>query len=381
MILFVFLAALIMLCSCGRPDAGTSVSVDTDSVEIASVDNDSTRPITEAKAAERPLTLAFAGDIMMGTTYPEDANYLPPKDGAELFRDVTAVLSSADIAAANLEGTFLDGEGLLKTCDDPELCYAFRMPTRYADHLVKAGFDVVGLANNHVNDFGPPGLRSTKATLEKADIKYAGLRDGARYSIFEKDGRKIGFTSFGHSKGTLSIMNLDEVKSTVRTLRDSCNFVIVSFHGGGEGKSYNHVPHKMETCFGENRGDVEKFAHTAVDAGADVVFGHGPHVTRALELYKHRLIMYSLGNFCTPYQMSLSGLSGHAPVVTVELNPDGTFSSGKIHSFIQSIGKGPRIDPTNSVARNMKRLSKEDFPSSPLKIDNEGNLSTRPTNS
>lgn len=376
---FVFLTALATLCSCGKSDARASVSVEPAAVEITPADNNSAQnsaqPASDSKPSDRPLTLAFAGDIMMGTTYPEDGHYLPPQDGADLFKDVTDVISSADIAAANLEGTLLDGKGQVKKCGNPELCYAFRMPSRYVDHLVKAGFDAVGIANNHVNDFGAEGLKSTKATLEKAGIKYAGLRDGARYSIFEKDGRKIGFASFGHSKGTLSIMDLDEVKSTVRTLRDSCDFVIVSFHGGGEGKNYTHVPHKMETCFGENRGDVEKFAHTAIDAGADVVYGHGPHVTRALELYKDHLIMYSLGNFCTPYRMSLSGISGHAPVVTVELNPDGTFSSGRIHSFIQSTGSGPRLDPTNSVARNMKSLSRQDFPNSPLKISDDGTLS------
>lgn len=327
--------------------------------------------------SSRGVNLAFAGDIMMGTTYPEGSNYLTADDGATLFKHVAPIISSADIAAANLEGTLLDGPGQVKKCGDPKICYAFRMPTRYGRHLVNAGFDFMGIANNHINDFGPDGLSSTQQTLEDYGLLYAGLRATCPKVIKEIDGRKVGFAAFGHNRGTLSILDMEEVKNTVSDLREQCDLVIVSFHGGGEGAKFNHVPHAVETCFGENRGNVEAFAHTAIDAGADIVYGHGPHVTRALELYKDRLIMYSLGNFCTPYRVNLAGINGHAPVVTVTLNDDGTFKSGKIHSFIQQTGKGPLPDPSNSVAKNMKMLSKTDFPNSPLIIDDEGNLSKK----
>lgn len=369
MIRIPFLAILLLaITSCTKAEANGSDS----SSALASQSSEQT---AQKSAPKGPLTLAFAGDIMMGTTYPKGENYLPANDGADLFKDVTEVISAADIAAANLEGTLLDGEGVVKKCGNPSLCYAFRMPTRYVKHLTDAGFDFVGIANNHINDFGAPGLASTQKTLKDAGLKFAGLRESCPTAIIEKDGKKIGIAAFGHNKGTLNIMNMDEVKSTVKKLRDTCDFVIVSFHGGGEGKSFTHVPHAMEKCFGEQRGNVEAFAHAAVDAGADVVYGHGPHVTRALELYKDHLIMYSLGNFCTPYRVSLDGISGYAPVVTVTLNPDGTFADGKIHSFIQHKGVGPRLDATNSVAKNMRNLSQSDFPSSPLKIADDGTLS------
>lgn len=322
---------------------------------------------------QKPLTFAFTGDIMMGTTYP--TNYLPPNDGADIFSQVTEIIKGADLAAGNLEGTLLDGPGQVKKCSDPSICYAFKMPERYAGHLVNAGYDFVGIANNHINDFGPDGLASTQKTLSNNGILYAGLRESCPVAIKEIDGRKVGFAAFGHNRGTLSILNFDEVKNTVKGLKDECDIVVVSFHGGGEGAKFTHVPHATETCFGENRGNVEAFAHAAIDAGADVVYGHGPHVTRALELYKDHLIMYSLGNFCTPYRVNLKGINGHAPVVTVTLNPDGTFAEGKIHSFIQTTGKGPQKDETNSVAKNMRALSLADFPNSPLKISDSGELS------
>lgn len=325
--------------------------------------------------SDKPLTLAFVGDIMMGTTYPENGHFLPPSDGAELFADAASILRSADIAAGNLEGTLLDEAGNVKKCSNPSICYAFRMPTRYARHLVDAGFDFVGIANNHINDFGAPGLASTQKTLKDNNILFAGLRESCPVAILDIDGRKVGFAAFGHNRGTLSILDLNEVKRTVSDLAENCDFVVVSFHGGGEGTKFQHVPHATETCFGENRGNVEAFAHAAVDAGADIVYGHGPHVPRALELYNDHLIIYSLGNFCTPYRVNLAGVSGHAPVVTATLNPDGTFDTGKIHSFIQQRGVGPRIDSTGSVARNMRALSKSDFPKSRLNISDDGTLS------
>ena len=362
-----------LFCGCGFGNDNSANAKSTDDPVIDTLELLTTIETPSAKKGSK-TTLAFAGDIMMGTTYPEGGKYLPAEDGAKIFQDVTEVISGVDIACANLEGTLLDGKGQVKKCSDPSICFAFKMPTRYVNHLINAGFDFVGIANNHINDFGPDGVTSTQKTLKDNGILFAGLRGKCETAIKEVDGKKVGFAAFGHNRGTMSILDLEEVKNTVKGLKNQCDLVVVSFHGGGEGPKYTHVPHKTETCFGENRGNVEAFAHTAIDAGADIVYGHGPHVTRALELYKDRLIMYSLGNFCTPYRMSLSGISGHAPVVTVTLNEDGTFDTGKIHSFIQQKGKGPLADPTNSVAKNMKNLSKADFPNSKLKIGDDGSL-------
>lgn len=331
-----------------------------------------------AANAGKNITFAFAGDIMQGTTFPEDGtSYLPADNGKMLFNDVTDVLSQADVAAANNEGTLLDGAGTVKRCGDPNLCYAFRTPTSYVDNLVAAGIDFMSVANNHVNDFGPEGVRSTESTLRKAGIAFAGLRDRCETAIIERNGKKIGFAAFGHNKGTLSIMDMDEVDRVVKGLKQQADIVVVSFHGGGEGSKFSHVPDGMEKCFGEDRGDLRKFTHRAVDAGADVVYGHGPHVTRGVELYGDRLILYSLGNFVTPYRVNLKGINGYAPVVTVTVDPEGRFVSGRIHSFIQQRGIGPRKDTTNSVAVHMAQLSREDFPTSPLKITNDGQISRK----
>lgn len=109
-----------------------------------------------AQSDKGSITFAFAGDIMQGTTFPEDGvSYLPSNDGKDLFKDVTEILSQADIAAANNEGTLLDRGGTVKRCGDPKLCYAFRTPTSYTSNLVNAGIDFMSIANNHINDSVP----------------------------------------------------------------------------------------------------------------------------------------------------------------------------------------------------------------------------------
>lgn len=322
------------------------------------------------------ITFAFVGDIMLGTTFPEEAGnaYLPADGGRHLFKDARDILKGVDVAAGNLEGTLFDGKGTPKKCTNPNLCYAFKTPISYVKNLTDAGFDLLSMANNHVNDFGQEAVESTEKVLSANGIKYSGLRGRSSVASIERQGKKIGYVAFGHSRGTQSILDFEEVRRVVKGLKDTVDIVVVSFHGGGEGPKYAHVPHGSEMCFGENRGNVEKFAHAAIDAGADIVYGHGPHVPRAMELYNNHLIMYSLGNFCTPYRMGLGGISGYAPVVSVTTNTDGTFRHGQIHPFIQQKGVGPRIDTTGRVIRHIKDMTRQDFPTTSLQISPDGLL-------
>lgn len=355
---------IVLLSSCGA----------TPSVPAALSAEASTQPSVEQPVEHEPLTLAMVGDIMLGTTYPDTPKgaYLPANDAADVLKDALPLLSEADLALGNLEGVLLDRPGKVKPCSNPAQCYAFRVPKRYVRHLADAGFDFMGIANNHVNDFGPEGIASTMATLDSAGIKYSGIAGKCEKVQIIRDGRKIGLVAFGFSRGTLNLNNIPEAQRIVRELKKENDIVIVSFHGGAEGTSHSHVPHKVEFAFGEQRGNVEKFAHAVVDAGADVVYGHSPHVVRAAELYKDRLILYSLGNFATPYRFNINGISGYAPVVTATINPDGTFASGKIHSFIQQKGVGPRVDPTCAAARQIRSLSQADFPTTSLMIASDG---------
>ncbi len=316
------------------------------------------------------LTIAMTGDIMMGTTFPTVS--LPANDGRDLFQDTKAITRRADLAVGNLEGTLCDAG---KSTKSPgKNSYAFRTPTKYAPLLKDAGYDFLSMANNHSNDFGEEGMNSTEKCLDEQGIKYAGVEGRARMAVVERKGVKYGICAFGHNSYTMNHNNLELVKSVLDELRPQCDILVVSFHGGAEGKTKNHLPYGHEIFLGEDRGDLRTFAHFCIDNGADVIYGHGPHVVRCMEVYKNRFIVYSLGNFCTPYGMNLTGTSGYAPVVEIKIKKDGQFISGRVHSFIQQKGVGPRRDDTDAVAREMGRLSREDIQHNPITVDEKGNF-------
>lgn len=334
---------------------------------------------SQEKILPDTITVAFTGDIMMGTTYPDSVHGsgLPKDSGKYIFEDVRDIISRVDFAGGNLEGSFLEGPGHRRRMTNPKTYFIFRMPPYYVNNLIDAGYDFVGIANNHINDFGEPGRESTMKTLRDAGLAHAGLKDKCETAFVERNGVVFGVAQVGHGNNNVDVNDLEEVKRVVRALREKADIVVLSFHGGAEGGAHTHVPGKLEYYVGEKRGDVKAMAHAAIDAGADVVFGHGPHVVRAAELYKDHIIFYSLGNFCTPYRMGIAGITGHAPIAEVKLNNDGTFAGGKIHSFIQKRGLGPRKDSTNAAARQIRTLSLQDFPDSPLQISEDGTLSRK----
>lgn len=368
------IAAMIMSAACGHSRAAEQTVASADSTACDAADT-----VKAEVDTTFTITLAFTGDIMMGTTWPDSihGSGLPIDDGRHIFDDVKPILSRVDVACGNLEGSFLTGPGKRRPMGNPKYYFVFRMPPRYVNHLLDAGYDFVGIANNHINDFGEPGRQSTMRTLSEASLPFAGLKGKCEIAYLRSKGKLIAITQFGHGANNLDVTDLDELRRVVKTMRDTADIVIVSFHGGAEGTSYLHVPHKPETYVGEARGNVEEFAHTAIDAGADVVYGHGPHVPRAAELYKGHIIFYSMGNFCTPRRMGLRGATGYAPVAEIAIDGNGLFLNGRIHSFIQKPGVGPRADSTNAAAKLMRSLSLEDFPASPLIISSDGTLSIR----
>jgi poly-gamma-glutamate capsule biosynthesis protein CapA/YwtB (metallophosphatase superfamily) len=315
------------------------------------------------------VSIIGVGDIMMGTNYPEDK--LPPDDGAFLMKDVEAVLQDADVTFGNLEGTLLDSGGVAKKCNDPKVCYAFRTPVRYVKNLVSAGFDIMSLANNHAGDMGEEGRKSSMSTLDSAGILHAG-QITHKTTFFEKDSIRYGLAAFAPNSNCVSLNDIEGAEAIVRELDSLVDIVIVSFHGGAEGAQYQHVPRKNEIYYGENRGNVYKFSHTLVDAGADIIFGHGPHVTRGVEVYKDRFIAYSLGNFCTYRGISVNGINGLAPIIKVVTDVAGKFYYAQITPTIQTYGTGVKVDSEKLVIKLIQDLSKKDFPESPVQIDDNG---------
>lgn len=316
------------------------------------------------------ICIAAVGDIMLGSSYP-NSNNLPPDSGKKSFAAALKDLNEADLTFGNLEGTLLDtGAPDLKKKFKR---YLFRMPAHYGTILSQAGFNVLSIANNHISDFGFAGRKSTANILDSCGIHYAGLQTQPA-TIFTNSGVKYGFCAFSPNSYVVSQLDLKNVTNIIQNLKKQVDIVVVSFHGGGEGVDFEHVLCQKEAFIGENRGDVHEFAHTAIDAGADVVFGNGPHVSRAMENYNKRLIAYSLGNFCTYKSVSVLGVCGMAPLLKVYLNKKGEFMHGKIISFKQTHLNGLERDTQNRAAARIKYLTEVDFPQSGLKISDSGQI-------
>ncbi len=312
---------------------------------------------------------------MLGTDFPVD--HLPPDDGANLLAAMKPVLQQADITFGNLEGTLLDGGEPVKQCQNPDRCYLFRSPARYADTLAEAGFDVISLANNHARDFGEQGRSASMFALARTGIHHSGR--AGDIASWEVKGLRVAMIAFAPFKNSHDMLDLAAAQRLVGRIKAEHDIVIVSFHGGAEGLDALHIPFASEFYYGEDRGDVVAFAHAVIDSGADLVLGHGPHVPRALELYQNRLIAYSLGNFCTYYGISVAGLKGLAPLLEVTINDEGEFESGRIISARQQRPLGPIPDARHEAARLMKRLTEEDFPNTPLTLDEHGQIRKRMT--
>ena len=325
--------------------------------EMVSIVKDTLSPVKDT------LSIVAVGDVMIGSGFP--AGKLPKDDALESFKEVRPYLNG-DIVFGNLEGAILDSGDSEKCKNSKEgTCYAFRMPDRYGKILKEAGFSLMSTANNHANDFGETGRRNTARVLDEVGIYHAGPVEN-KSVVFEKEGIRYGFCAFSPNSNMLSVNDLEQATNLVKELRPMADIVIVSFHGGAEGASHTHVPRQNEYFFGENRGNVYKFAHAVIDAGADIVLGHGPHVTRAVEVYKQKFIAYSMGNFNTYGTFNLSGPNGMAPLLDIKLDRKGNFLYAKVISTKQSKANGLELDPIYKVFEEMKRLTKTDFPETPL---------------
>jgi hypothetical protein len=334
--------------------------------------------IDQAKKPTAPLSdtivIAAVGDVMLGTSYPNAAQ-LPPDSANNSFRYACKYFKQSDIVFGNLEGTLLDSGAPAPRKKKLNTAFFFRMPTRYGQVLKNAGFNLMSVANNHITDFGEEGCASTTAVLDSLDIHYAGTLQYPA-TVFERNGVEYGFCAFAPNSNTVSLLDLENARRIISELKKNCDIVIVSFHGGAEGALYEHVPFKIESFMGAKRGDVYRFAHNAIDAGADIVLGNGPHVSRAMERYKDRLIAYSLGNFCTYKSVSVAGVCGLAPLLKVSLKKNGEFLSGRIIAFKQTHRFGLIPDSSNLVVKRIKMLTEKDFPQSGLLITPDGSISS-----
>ena len=360
------------------------------------------------------IEINAVGDVMPGSITPR--RIVPPDSGKIFVRSIGPHLSDADVVMGNLEGVFVvEGKHRPIKCSEKSRkagrCYEFGIPHYIAPSLRDMGFTVLTMDNNHVMDYGLSAYRFTERLLdslgiipvpkrrvgvvykhilfvepegcfrEPTPVETVSLGDSLCPLVrFAADNRRwerdisVAIVPFGFSGSSWRISDLEVVDSLIPLLDSLYDVVVVSFHGGAEGKKALHVRDEVEFFYGENRGNVVKFARRAVDRGADLVVGHGPHVLRAMEIYNDRLIAYSLGNFLTYGNVNIRGVNGIAAILSVRLDPDGRFAGGRIVPVIQKYPGVPIYDEKGRAIELLRRLVEEDGFSHSIRILEDGTI-------
>ncbi|MCU7722360.1 CapA family protein [Actinoplanes sp. KI2] len=325
----------------------------------------------KGEAGVRRITVSATGDIMMANA----PSGLPPDDGAGFFDSVRADLRS-DLVMGNLEQPITADTGASKCGTPPRSnCYAFRSPPSYAAHLKEGGFQLMNLANNHTRDFGSQGALNTRAALDDAGIKYTGNQD--EITVVEVKGIKVAVVGFSGYAGANNLNDYDHTRTVIQEAKQQADLVVVQVHMGAEGAKMQHVKPGNEIYFGENRGDPIRFSHTAVDAGADLVVGHSPHVLRGMEFYRGKLIAYSLGNFAgAGHTLNRDGPLKYGGILRVTLGADGSYLGGEFRStYLNGLGL-PTRDTANEQGRKLvAQLSAADLGDTAATIGADGSIS------
>ena len=231
-----------------------------------------------ARTAAPAVTITAVGDVALGHAGS------PLIDPDALFARVRPLLRG-DLVTANLE-TALSDRSAAKCGDGRDGCYAFRASPDSAGGLHRAGFTLLNLANNHTRDAGDAGLADTETALASAGLARTGAP--GQISVVSAHGVRIAVVGFAPYPWAADLLDIPGAQHLVRTAAARADLVVVQMHAGAEGTAYQHVGRGGETYLGERRGDPAAFAHAVIDAGADLVVGHGPHLLRALEWYRGR---------------------------------------------------------------------------------------------
>jgi poly-gamma-glutamate capsule biosynthesis protein CapA/YwtB (metallophosphatase superfamily) len=314
------------------------------------------------------ISLSATGDIILG-----DAGALPANDGEGFFDDVAEALA-ADLVMGNLEQPLTDDTGFDKCGENSEACHAFRAPPAYARHLKAAGFELMNLANNHGDDYGPQGRANTQAALDEEGIAHTGER--GQITVVGVEEVSVAVVGFSAYEWTNQLNDHTQAADVVSRAAGQADLVVVQVHMGAEGADETRVRPGTEDFFGENRGDPMAFSRAVIDAGADLVVGHGPHVLRGLEFYQGRLIAYSLGNFAGGGNtLNNEGNLGLGAVLKVSLAPDGSFAGGELISTHMYEAGLPRRDPDQRSLALVRDVTGGDFPDTGAQLGDDGAIS------
>ncbi len=240
----------------------------------------------------KETSLAAVGDIMLGRYI---GKVMSSRGEHYPFDQVRSLLRKHDVVFGNLES------GITKDTTAPffpKKPYNFAASPAAAEVLHQAGFSVLGLANNHMLDFGPGEPVLTRSLLHARGLSSFGagenIKEARQPAVLVRNGVRFGFLGYGiaHSRAVyaqkdrpgIAPISMDDIKKDIQAIRSKVDVLIVSLHWGIE---YENTPSKKQ----------RDEAHQIIDWGADLILGHHPHVMQGIEIYKGRIIAYSLGNF------------------------------------------------------------------------------------
>jgi poly-gamma-glutamate capsule biosynthesis protein CapA/YwtB (metallophosphatase superfamily) len=334
-----------------------------DAAAQASTRGESSAASVAARHARTPEldTFTFVGGGDIALTGSADAR---------TFAGIRHFLRHSDLVVGNLEGTLATG-GAPK-CAGGVGCYTFRGSPRWAFVLRRAGFTVLNVANNHALDYGTEAQRETLTALRRARIRHQGLPGQIAYV---RAGRvKVALIGCAPYRWSQSLLDASGTERLVRKAARHADVVVVYMHAGAEGTGAEHVRDGEEAYLGELRGNARAFAHAAIRAGADLVFGSGPHVVRGIEWYGKRLIAYSLGNLAGTHTLSTQGALGDSALLRVTLDARGRLQAGSIVP-LRLVGRGtPLIDGRRATVARIRALTHEDFGVRAIRIAASGRL-------
>lgn len=318
---------------------------------------------------ETMISIKAVGDIVAGTNFPD--NRLPKNPDSLFPQPVQKKLQGADILFGNYESTLTNHPHSSKDVSRGNT-FAFRSPPSYGKLFNQVGFDIMSIANNHSMDFGVKGFKDTVASLKNAGVTPIGEKNRIVYT--RTKGVDIAWIGFCFYEYCNTVQNIQAATNLVKQAQQKADIVIISMHVGAEGNDALHVKNQTEIFYGENRGNSLHFARKMVDVGADLVLGHGPHVPRGMEVYKNKLIAYSLGNFLGYRTFSTKGNKGKSLILEAKINQKGDFVSGQIIPLKLNRQGIPQIDPANHTTVLVNQLSKNNFPNNQIAVDKKGQI-------
>jgi poly-gamma-glutamate capsule biosynthesis protein CapA/YwtB (metallophosphatase superfamily) len=337
-----------------------------------------------------PIRVCAGGDVILGNNFDPDwmrkesslleANYGMSTSPSALVDSLRPFFAGANIALVNVEGAIGDGAASRKCSTKSTNCFAFRQPPEAAGALASLadsnGVVVGNLANNHSHDAGADARTGAISILHEAGVLVTGA-DTEATPVPLANGDTVGVLGFHTASDVPDARDLAAVRRYVQRATERYRVVIVTMHLGAEGVGAQRTKNQIERFLNTNRGNPVAFAHTALDAGATLVIGHGPHVLRAAEWWGDRLVFYSLGNLLTFASVHLTEPTNRGAVVCATIAGPGNVSEATVHATWQSAPGVLRADSTRRAAALIDSLSALDFPKTGVTVDSAGAVGRR----